>query len=194
MQHQNPHPTPAQNTGTRMGHPGSFMQFAKDSFFLALQERLAGLNPARTITLNGTTMPAILVLENQLPTASEPLPNTYYIEWAAARVLDGSPALMGIECTISYSTWGSVGSMVDRGRVLGQLDEELLEICQPGNTEKRDYTQAPSVDLGTAVFWSQPVFEPKQGMEYAGNAGKGRDGSLERRARLTLYFFSEVTF
>ena len=33
-----------------------FMQFAKDSFFLALQQRLAGLNPARTVTVNGATV------------------------------------------------------------------------------------------------------------------------------------------
>ena len=35
------------------------MQFAKDSFFLALQTRLAGLNPARTVTINGATVPAV---------------------------------------------------------------------------------------------------------------------------------------
>ena len=38
------------------------MQFAKDSFFLALQQRLAALNSARTVTLNGATVPAILVV------------------------------------------------------------------------------------------------------------------------------------
>ena len=43
------------------------MQFAKDSFFLALQQRLAALNPARTVTLNGATVPAILVVENLPP-------------------------------------------------------------------------------------------------------------------------------
>ena len=29
------------------------MQFAKDSFSMALRERLAGLNPARIVTLSG---------------------------------------------------------------------------------------------------------------------------------------------
>ncbi len=43
------------------------MQFAKDSFFLALQSRLAGLNPARTVTINGATVPAVLVVENLPP-------------------------------------------------------------------------------------------------------------------------------
>jgi hypothetical protein len=55
------------------------MQFAKDSFFLALQQRLAALNPARTVTLNGATVPAILVVENLLPAAADPQPNTFYL-------------------------------------------------------------------------------------------------------------------
>src|SRR5271167_1857494 len=140
------------------------MQFAKDSFFLALQQRLAGLNPARTVTINGATVPAVLVVENLPPTPAEPQPNTFHIEWGRGEVLSGhagNTALMSMECAISYYTWGTVPSMVDRGRVLGQLDDELLGICQPPNTEKRDYTQAPSADSGTRVFWTQPAFEEK---------------------------------
>src|SRR5580698_5119282 len=138
------------------------MQFAKDSFFLALQQRLAGLNPARTVTVNGATVPAVMVIENLPPASAEPQPNAFYIEWGSANVVDGhagNAALMSLECVISYYTLGTVPSMVDRGRVLGQLDNELLGICQPTNTEKFDYSQSPGVDLGTAVFWNQPAFE-----------------------------------
>lgn len=186
------------------------MQFAKDSFFLALQKRLAGLNPARTVTVNGATVPAVLVVENLPPPSAEPQPNTFYIEWGTAKVESGSgggAALMSVQCAISYYTLGTVPSMVDRGRVLGQLDDELLGICQPPNTEKLDYTQAPSVDLGTKVFWDQPVFEQAttSGVENNTLAYQGRgvrramyelahqDGRVERRAKVTVYFFSEVT-
>src|ERR1700740_2745236 len=137
------------------------MQFAKDSFFLALQTRLAGLNPARTVTVNGATVPAVLVVENLPPSAAEPQPNTFYIEWGAVAVVNGhagNSALMSVECVISYFTLGTVQSMVDRGRVLGQLDSELFGICQPTNTEKMDYTESPAADLGTKVFWNQPAF------------------------------------
>lgn len=186
------------------------MQFAKDSFFLALQQRLAGLNPGRTITINGATVPALLVLENLPPSSAEPQPNTFYIEWGAAGVVDGhagdSP-LMSLECVISYYTMGTVQSMVDRGRVLGQLDSELLGICQPTSTEKFDYTQSPSVDLGTSVFWNQPSFAivTTSGVEDETLAYQARgvrramyeqayqDGRAERRAQLTVFFFSEVT-
>ena len=39
--------------------------------------------------------------------------------------------LMSVDCAISYYTLGTVASMVDRGRLLGQLTSELLSICQP---------------------------------------------------------------
>ncbi len=99
------------------------MQFAKDSFFLALQERLAGLNPARTITLNGATVPAVVVAENLPPSSAEPLPNAFYIEWGAAEVVEGYAGQRSADeagmSSISYYTLGSVQSMVDRGRDAG---------------------------------------------------------------------------
>src|ERR1700674_1912061 len=109
------------------------MQFAKDSFFLALQTRLAGLNPARTVTIDGTTVPAVLVVENLPPAAAEPQPNTFYIEWGRAGVVDGhagDTALMGVECVISYYTLGTVQSMGDRGRAVGHRDGEHLGFCR----------------------------------------------------------------
>ncbi len=186
------------------------MQFAKDSFFLALQQRLAGLNPARTVTINGTTVPAVLVVENLPPALAEPQPNAFYIEWGSAAVIDGhagDAALMSLECVISYYTLGTVQSMVHRGRVLGQLDDDLLGICQPTNTEKYDYTQSPSTDLGTSVFWNQPAFQEAttSGVEdnllaYQARAVRRamyeqayQDGRVERRAKLAVFFFSEVT-
>lgn len=181
------------------------MQFAKDSFFLALQERLAALNPVRSVTLNGATVPAVVVVENLTPTSAEAQPNTFYLEWGAAQVLKGytgAGALMSLEAAISYYTVGSVESMVDRGRMLAELDAELLAICQPPCTEKRDYTRSPSADLGTAVSWDQPSFQEGSGRaEPAGeNRGAGSHGSegrrnfgIERRARIRIYFFSEVT-
>jgi hypothetical protein len=162
------------------------------------------------VTINGATVPAVLVVENLPPASVEPQPNTFYIEWGTAAVVEGragDAALMSRECVISYYTLGTTQSMVDRGRVLGQLDNELLGICQPTNTEKYDYTQSPSADLGTAVFWNQPTFleVTTSGVEDNTLAYQGRqvrramyeqayqDGRVERRAGLTVFFFSEVT-
>ena len=43
------------------------MQAAKDSFYMALRTRLAGLNPTRTMVIDGVTVPAIVVRENLEP-------------------------------------------------------------------------------------------------------------------------------
>lgn len=171
------------------------MQFAKDSFFLALQERLAAISPGRNVTVNGATIPALIVIENLPPSPAQLQPNTFYIGWGDAQVVAGhagAAPLMSLDVVISYFSMGSVQSMVDRGRMLAQLDQELLSICQPPTTEKRDYAQSPSADLGTSVFWEQPSFgEPtKSGLSNA--AGKHPDGRAERKARLTMYFFPEV--
>lgn len=165
------------------------MQFAKDSFFLALQERLAAINPARTVTLDGATVPAIVVAENLPPRFRERLANTFYVEWGGAEVVstwDGG-SILSLDVDISYFSCGSVESMVDRGRLLGQLDCELLSICQPANTEKRDYTQSPSVDLGTRVSWNLPSFKAE--VEEEAGAESGR---VERVAGMRIFFFSEA--
>lgn len=169
------------------------MQFAKDSFFLAIQERLAGLNPKRTVRMDGATMPAVVVTENLPPTFAEPLPDVFYIEWGAAGVASGSSAsrsLMSLDAVVSYHTSGTVRSMVDRGRMLAQLDNELLGICSPANVEKMDYTKSPTEDLGTRVFWNQPSIVERK-------STAGADGQEIKRAgheaRLTIYFFPEVT-
>jgi hypothetical protein len=186
------------------------MQFAKDSFLLALQQRLGGLNPARTVTINGATSAAVVAIENLPPASTEPQPNCFYIEWGTANVVDGhagNAPVMSLECVISYYTLGTVPSMVDRGRLLGQLDNELLGICQPANTEKLDYSQSPSADLGTTVFWTQPTFktattlgEEDNTLAYQGRAIRRamyekayQDGRAERQAELTVFFFAEVT-
>ena len=131
------------------------MQFAKDSFYMALRERLASLNPQRTVTLNGVTRPAVIVAENELVIPVEPLPDAFYIEWAACRTVDGqdgSRALMAMDCVISHHTFGTVESGIDRGRTLAALDMELTGICQPPRTSKQDLTQAPEHRFGNKYF------------------------------------------
>ena len=56
------------------------MQFTKDTFYITLRNRLAALNPARVITLNGLTRPAVVVAENEAVIPVKPLPDAFYIE------------------------------------------------------------------------------------------------------------------
>ena len=45
------------------------MQNAKDTFYVTLRDRLAAVNPARTMVLRGVTRPGVLVEENELASA-----------------------------------------------------------------------------------------------------------------------------
>ena len=176
------------------------MQSTKDSFYMTLLQRLVALNPQLTITVNGVTRPAIVVAENELVVPIVPLPDAFYIEWGAAQPVQrqvGSRALLEMECIISYHTFGTSQTGVDRGRMLASLDMLLLAICQPPWTSKCDYTQAPCVDLGTRISWTQPVFGKVSGSEGAKNEGLPRNTEavrLERSASLKVCFFSEVNF
>jgi hypothetical protein len=176
------------------------MQFTKDSFYMALLQRLVSLDPLRTITLNGTTRPAIVVAENELVIPVQPVADAFYIEWGAAQLVPrqvGNRGLMAMDCVISYHTFGTVESGVDRGRTLGSLDMSLLSICQPPRTAKRDYTQAPSVDLGTSILWTTPILSKVSGSDATKNDGLpgGSEGvRLERSATLKVFFFPEVNF
>lgn len=177
------------------------MQFAKDSFYMGLRERLAAQAPQRTVMVNGVVRPAILVVENEAVNAAEPLANAFYLCWGGARIAKshagGERPLLVLECTIAYRTGGSGESGMDRGRKLGELDQELLAICQPGWTPKRDYTQSPAVELGTNVFWNVPELGDAEavGSEAPTSWRKSRAGSgakLLRLASLSIYFFAEM--
>jgi hypothetical protein len=170
----------------------NFMQFAKDSFSVALRERLAGLNPLRTVVVSGAQRPAVVVQENELPSSGAQLSECFYLEWGPAQPLAKTQAeapIYQMECTISYFTEGTVESGVDRGRVLGELDRELLMICQPASTGKRDFSQSPSADLGTGVSWTLPsMADPK----IAPDSPASGNERMTRIAKITAFFFPEV--
>ena len=176
------------------------MQFAKDTFYITLRDRLAALNPSRMITLNGVTRPAVVVAENEAVIPIKPLPDAFYIEWGAAQAVPqqiGDRAIFSLECLISYHTFGTAESGVDRGRTLAALDTELISICQPATTPKRDYTQTPAAGLGTSIVWSTPQLGKVVGSEAPRTEALPRGTAgirLERTSNLKVFFFSEVSF
>lgn len=163
------------------------MQFAKDSFYVALRDRLAALNPARVVYLDGANRPAVLVAENQAPGSTVPFYNAFYLRWGAARMIASTQhvrrPLMALDCVISYRTSGTEdNSFSDRGRTLAALDLELLAIASPGATAKQNFSQAPVLDLGTKILWRRPQLGDA---EVVGS-------ELRRAAALTIFFFPEV--
>jgi hypothetical protein len=163
------------------------MQSAKDSFYMALRQRLAAVNSARIVTLDGTQQPAILVEENEPVTAGRLPFDCFCISFGAAVVAPGfahaGQPLMVLDCTIAYSTRGSAVDGCDRGRALGALDSELLQICSPACAPTLDYTHSPAVSLASKIFWLRPEL---QAVEDAG-------GAIQRKATLKLFFLPEVS-
>lgn len=163
------------------------MQFAKDSFYMALRARLATVNPGRTLAIGGATRPAVVVDENEYPTARPALPDCFHLQWGEARTVAGMARaqrpLMQAECRIFYRTSGD-DSGATRGRSLAEFDLELLQMCTPPRTAKCDFTHTPEVALGGTVFWS--------GLEFL--AAESKPGELQRNARLLIFFFPEVDY
>jgi hypothetical protein len=173
------------------------MQCAKDSFYVALRDRLARLNPTRTICIRGITRPAVLVIENEMPTAALIPERVFVISWGTTKVskeFAGSDRpLTGLECSITYGTSGSGEDGIDRGRLLTTLDSELIQICTPPFTEKRDYTNPDSASLGGNVFWTAPQIEVRK--TKAGDSGAWRSAAatpLFHTATLILFCYPEV--
>jgi len=160
------------------------MQPTKDSFYIALRDRLVTVYPNRTVTLDGVTRPAIAVIENEPPTGAPLLCDCFYLHWGNARPAPLSVgSLMAMECTIAYCTRGSVqNGNLDRGRDLASLDNDLLAISSPPQTAKNDYSSGSPVPLGSTIFWTQPVL----------NAAKSTPPNVGRDVSVTVFFYPEV--
>src|ERR1044071_2035457 len=124
------------------------MQAAKDSFYVALRERLAEVDPELTVVIDGATRPAILAVENEPPSAQPRQDKTFYVEWGGARLVHpATSALMAMDCAITYTCSGQSDSGgVDRGRELGALDADLLAICATEQAHKYEYSGGAPVD------------------------------------------------
>jgi hypothetical protein len=158
------------------------MQNAKDSFYTALRNRLAVLSPERTIMVRGAIRPGIFVEEAEAP--FNQLPNDVFIlRWLGHGAdIDLASTLVAEECEIIYNTCGcqTFGGL-DRGRVLTQMDAELLAIVQPFSTPKMSYSTQPPSTLLTQVFWDEPIFSP---------VVTQRD-RLTRSAKVMVYSYQE---
>jgi hypothetical protein len=137
------------------------MQNARDTFYLTLRDRLATVNPARTMLVRGVLRPGVLVEENELVSANEPA-DVFRLHWTGLRV-DSKCALplVAMGCEIEYATDGSAGNGgMDRGRLLEAMDAELVAAvnASPQNVGKVNYAVSPAVAMGTNVFWSDVAF------------------------------------
>jgi hypothetical protein len=159
------------------------MQNAKDTFYLALRNRLATVNPARTMTLRSVTRPGILV-EDAEPFMPLPQLDAFTLCWSGLVADLHLPGILAqMSCAIRYTTAGTQPNAgLDRGRALEKMDDELLRLLYPYSAQKMNYTQTPAAAMGTLVFWSEPAFSP---------AAMDHD-RLSRIATVTVFAFQEA--
>ena len=143
------------------------MQNARDTFYVTLRDRLAAVNPARTIVLRGLVRPGVLVEENELVSAALPV-DAFCLHWTTLSVdAQGTLPLATMGCAIRYATDGDSGNGgMDRGRLLAAMDAELSAALSaaPQHAVKMNYAGAAGgsgeapVAMGTNVFWGDTVF------------------------------------
>ena len=159
------------------------MQNAKDTFYVALRNRLAVLNPGRLMTLAGNLRPGILVEENETPVAQRP-PDVFVLRWTGAAVDHWLPAMLETQtCEICYWTRGSDTNLdMDRGKSLTQMDAELASILQPAVTQKLVVSGTSDLPMNTNVFWLDPTYDAAK-----------RDGErLARTATVQVFSLQET--
>ena len=161
------------------------MQNARDTFYVTLRDRLAAVNPARTVLVRSVMRPGLLVEENELASANEPA-DVFRLRWTGLRVdSKGALPLMAMSCEIQYATDGSAGNGgMDRGRLLAGMDAELVATvnASPQNVGKMNYSTSPAVAMGTNVFWGDVAF-----------AASTVDGErLERVATVEVFCYQEA--
>jgi hypothetical protein len=167
------------------------MQNARDTFYVTLRDRLAAVNPARTMVLRGVTRPGVLVEENELASAYQPV-NAFCLRWTGLSVdAQGVLPLVTMVCEIRYATDGDSGNGgMDRGRLLSAMDGELVAAvgAAPQNVQKMNYVAAAGgsglapVAMATNVFWSDVAF-----------AAAVADGErLERVATVEVFSYQEA--
>jgi hypothetical protein len=137
------------------------MQNARDTFYVTLRDRLAAVNPVRTMVVRGVVRPGLLVEENELASAGESA-DVFRLRWTGLRVdAEGALPLVAMGCEIRYATDGSAGNGgMDRGRMLAAMCGELVAAvnAQPQNVGKMNYSTSPAVSMGTNVWWGDVAF------------------------------------
>ena len=146
-------------------------QDAKDSFYLALRDRLAAVNPDRTTVVRGAQRPAVLVAENEqergggsgLQGASGDVRDAFVLHWGsvAADTSEAMP-LEHATCEIRFATAGSAElAGMDRGRALAAMRGELGSMLLPAQAMKTSYAGEAPVAALTPVFWSDVTEEKR---------------------------------
>ncbi len=153
------------------------MQAVKDSFYMALRQRLAQSFPART--MGDANQPALVVCENVCE-SWVPANDVFYLRWTAQEQLPADAVAAGwraLQCEITYRTAGTEGANgEDRGRSLAELDLEFQSILEPRQTALLDYAPDSPAALNATLLWTHVTLD----------LAKDSGGAVQRTARVSV--------
>ena len=159
------------------------MENARDTFYLALRNQLVTVNPLRVIVVRGVQRPGILVEENESAVALAAA-DVFVLRWSELN-LDEQHALPLAAQVSEFHYWTegtSVNGGLDRGRLMAQMDADLVQILSTRNAIKQSFAATPAVSLATRIFWTDANFAPLV----------TTNNRLSRVARVTLYSYEEA--
>lgn len=170
------------------------IQFAKDTFYATLRDRIAAGNTARTAVVRGVMRPGVLVAENELPGAAVDgisMADAFCLRWTSLSVdTQGPLPLVALSCEIRYATDGASGNAgLDRGRTLAAMDAELTAAIatMPQSAAAVIMAEAAgggastAATTGTNIFWGDVSFQPVV----------MRGERMERTAALEVYCYGQ---
>lgn len=161
------------------------MQSAKDTFLMTMCDRLATVNPARTVVVRGAVRAAVIAEDVELVVAQAEPMDCFVVRWEGEAV-DRSESLPMhvLQCVVTYATRGTKEfTGMDRGRVMAALDAELAQMVMPRSVALQDFTTTPATTMTTRVWWSE--------MESSAVVVKG--DVLRRDVKLNVFALEETT-
>jgi hypothetical protein len=159
------------------------MENARNSFYLAARNQLSVVNPSRTMVVRGVQRPGILVEENESAVALS-APDVFVLRWTKSSV-DEQHALPLAQQTCEFHYWTegtSTHGGLDRGRLLSQMDADLVQVLEARRIRKQNFSMTPAVVLATQVFWTGADFGPVVTL----------DNRLSRVATVVIYSYEEA--
>jgi hypothetical protein len=159
------------------------MENARNTFYLALRNQLAVVNPLRVLLLRGVDRPGIMVEENESAVAFA-IPNVFVLRWTKLSIdTQHALPLVAQVCEILYWTEGtSANGGLDRGRLLSAMDADLSQILVPRNALKQNFIVTPPAAMATRLFWNGAAFD---GVVTTKNR-------ISRMASVTVYSYEEA--
>lgn len=149
---------------------------------MAMRMRLTAINPQRVVLVRGAMRPGILVEEAEAPFSQIPS-DVFVLRWLGLAVdMDLCSTMAAAECEVLYQTCGTQAfGGLDRGRLLSQMDSELIRMLSPFYAPKSNYAMTPPGMMLTQIFWDEPTMAP---------IVVQRD-RLSRSARVMVYSYQE---